>query len=156
MRLSYIYNGNSYTVRQHLCIETGPGGRLNIKMPYKDSHVKDKTVSPTVLSLTWESPYLGKTVFILEQAQILWVTGLMTSYLSCTTINYLKMLHYRSLQSLLLNICSCRDSRKFDFYSASLLDVLCDISRVMFHIQLIFSSNNLRFNLQSILFFNND
>ena len=35
-----------------------PGGRLNIKMPfykYKDSHVKDKTVLPTVLSLTWES-----------------------------------------------------------------------------------------------------
>ena len=38
-----------------------PGGRLNIKMPsyqYKDSHVKDKTVSPTVLSLTWKSPYI--------------------------------------------------------------------------------------------------
>ena len=46
------------------------GGRLNIKMPsyqYRDSHVKDKTVSPTVLSLTWESPYLGKTVFILRR-----------------------------------------------------------------------------------------
>ena len=46
------------------------GGRLNIKMPsyqYRDSHVKDKTVSPTVLSLTWESPYLEKTVFILRR-----------------------------------------------------------------------------------------
>ena len=46
------------------------GGRLNIKMPsyqYRDSHVKDKTVSPTVLSLTWESPYLGKMVFILRR-----------------------------------------------------------------------------------------
>ena len=32
---------------------------------YMDSHVKDKTVSPTVLSLTWES--LGKTVFILRR-----------------------------------------------------------------------------------------
>ena len=45
------------------------GGRLNIKMPsyqYRDSHVKDKTVSSTVLSLTWESPYPGKTVFILR------------------------------------------------------------------------------------------
>ena len=44
------------------------GGRLNIKMPsyqYRDSHAKDKTVSPTVLSLTWGSPYLGKMVFIL-------------------------------------------------------------------------------------------
>ena len=28
---------------------------------YRDSRVKDKTVSPTVLSLIWESPYLGKT-----------------------------------------------------------------------------------------------
>ena len=47
-----------------------PGGHLNIKMSsyqYGDSHVKDKTVSPTVLSLTWESPYLGKTVFILRR-----------------------------------------------------------------------------------------
>ena len=34
---------------------------------YRDSHAKDKTVSPTVLSLTWESPYLRKTVFILRQ-----------------------------------------------------------------------------------------
>ena len=34
---------------------------------YRDFHVKDKTVSPTVLSLTWESPYLGKTVFILRR-----------------------------------------------------------------------------------------
>ena len=48
----------------------GPGGRLNIKMPsyqYRDSHVKDKTVSPTVLSLSWKPPYLGKTVFILRR-----------------------------------------------------------------------------------------
>ena len=46
------------------------GGRLNIKMPsyqYRDPYVKDKTVSPTVLSLTWESPYLGKTIFILRR-----------------------------------------------------------------------------------------
>ena len=46
------------------------GGRLNIKMPsyqYRNFHVKDKTVSPTVLSLTWESPYMGKTVFILRR-----------------------------------------------------------------------------------------
>ena len=32
-----------------------------------DSHVKDKTISQTVLSLAWESPYLGKTVFILRR-----------------------------------------------------------------------------------------
>ena len=46
------------------------GGRLNKKdglTRYGNSHVKDKTVSPTVLSLTWESPYLGKTVFILRR-----------------------------------------------------------------------------------------
>ena len=39
---------------------------INIKISsyqYRDSHVKDKTVS----SLAWESPYLGKTVFILRQ-----------------------------------------------------------------------------------------
>ena len=34
---------------------------------YRDPYVKDKTVSPTVLSLTWESPYLGKTVFTLRR-----------------------------------------------------------------------------------------
>ena len=44
---------------------------LNIKMPsyqYRDSHVKDNTVSPTVLSLTWEFPYLGKTVLYWDGA----------------------------------------------------------------------------------------
>ena len=49
------------------------GSRLNIKMlsyQYKDSHVKDKTVSLTVLSITWESPYLEKMVFILRRAQV--------------------------------------------------------------------------------------
>ena len=39
---------------------------------YRDSHVKDKTVSPTVLSLTWESPYLGKKVFILRRGPGPW------------------------------------------------------------------------------------
>ena len=37
-----------------------PGPRLNIKTVfprYGDSHVKDKTVGETVLSLTWESLY---------------------------------------------------------------------------------------------------
>ena len=50
------------------CRPGPPGGRLNIKMSsyqYRHPHVKDKTV----LSLTWESPYLGKTVFILRRAQ---------------------------------------------------------------------------------------
>ena len=46
------------------------GGRLNINMSsyqYRDSHFKDRTVSQTVLSLTLESPHLGKTVFILRR-----------------------------------------------------------------------------------------
>ena len=63
LRSSYLHNVFLY-------VEWGPWGRLNIKMSsyqYRDHHVKDKTVSPTVLSLTWESPYLGKTVFILRQ-----------------------------------------------------------------------------------------
>ena len=71
---SFIHHDDSQTNKKKRCFEnliaTIPGGRLNIKMPsyqYRDSHVKDKTVSPTVLSLTWESLYLGKTVFILRQ-----------------------------------------------------------------------------------------
>ena len=49
-----------------------PGGRLNIKMwsyQYRDPHVKDKTVSPTVLSLTWESPYLERRSLYWDGAQ---------------------------------------------------------------------------------------
>ena len=51
----------------------------------RDSHVKDKTVSrvATIWSLTWESPYLGKTVFILRRAMVFilkWVPG--SSYLA--------------------------------------------------------------------------
>ena len=55
-----------------------PGCRLNIKMPscqYRNSHVNDKTVSPTLLSLTWEFPYLGKTVFILRWSPAFWNQG---------------------------------------------------------------------------------
>ena len=47
-----------------------PRHDININIPsyrYRDPRVKDKTVSPTVLSLTWESPYLRKTVFILRR-----------------------------------------------------------------------------------------
>ena len=47
-----------------------PGSRLNIKMSsyqYRDSHAKDKTVSPTVLYLTWKSLYLRETVFTLRR-----------------------------------------------------------------------------------------
>ena len=43
-----------------------------VSYQYRDSHVKDKTVSPTVLSLTWESPYLEKMVFILSRGSKLW------------------------------------------------------------------------------------
>ena len=61
--------------KNYFHISQGPmsraGRRHNIKMPshhYRDSHVEDKTVSPTVLTvITWESPYLGKTVFILRR-----------------------------------------------------------------------------------------
>ena len=45
------------------------GGCLNTKMSssqYRDPHVKDKMVLWP--SLMWESPYLGKTVFILRWA----------------------------------------------------------------------------------------
>ena len=58
-----------WTGSQILRQGTLPGGRLNIKMSsyqYRDSHVKDRTVSPTLFSLIWESPYRGKMVFILR------------------------------------------------------------------------------------------
>ena len=60
--LSRLYNVNLYTWNGSLYIEMGsirdskvPGDRHNIKMlsyQYRDPHGKDKTVSPTVLSLT--------------------------------------------------------------------------------------------------------
>ena len=64
----FSWNILALLVQYHCCWPSG--GRLNIKMAsyqYRNSHVKDKTVSPTVLSLTWESPYMGKTVFILRR-----------------------------------------------------------------------------------------
>ena len=48
-------------------ITWGPSQYKYVSYQYRDPHVKDKTVSPTVLSLAWESPYLGKTVFILRR-----------------------------------------------------------------------------------------
>ena len=51
-----------------MLVKGATGGRPNMKMSsyqYRDPHAKDKTVS--LLSLTWESPYMGKTVFILRQ-----------------------------------------------------------------------------------------
>ena len=51
-----------------------PGGHLNTMMSsyqYRHSDDKDKTVSPTVLSLTWKSPYLGKTVYLLRRGPVL-------------------------------------------------------------------------------------
>ena len=54
-----------------LCSGMKPGGSLNMKMSsyqYRDPHVNDKTV----LSLTWESPYLVKMVFILRWGPVLW------------------------------------------------------------------------------------
>ena len=52
------------------CTRTQGAVSLYIKMPsyqFRDPHIKDKTVSWLSSSLTWESPYLGKTVFILKQ-----------------------------------------------------------------------------------------
>ena len=48
-------------IPKNSCLDgTSSGGCLNIKMSsyqYRNYHVKDKTVSPTILSSTWESPY---------------------------------------------------------------------------------------------------
>ena len=67
-RWSYLSNGHPYTWKY--------GARLNTKMPsyqYRDPHVKDKTVSRPSYLLTWESPYLGKTVFILRRDHGLYI-----------------------------------------------------------------------------------
>ena len=50
---------------------TASGPRLNVKTVfprYGDSHVKDKTVGETVLSLTWESPILVRRHIYIETA----------------------------------------------------------------------------------------
>ena len=67
VRPSYLYNGYSYTGKttslywgRALTVVIPSGGRLNIKMSSyqcRNSNVKDKTITPTILSLTWESPY---------------------------------------------------------------------------------------------------
>ena len=46
----------------------------DVSYQYRDPHVKNQT-GTTVLSLTWESPYLGKTVFILGQALCMFTHG---------------------------------------------------------------------------------
>ena len=79
-------------------IEETSWGRLNIRMPsyqYNGHHAKDRTVSPTVLSLTWESPYLGKTVFILRRGP---------DYFFCLYESYTHPGHTCHLPSL---GCSC-------------------------------------------------
>ena len=56
----------------NLFLKRPPGGRLNIKMlssQYRNHHVKEDGLA-TVLSLTWESPYLGKTVFVLRRGPV--------------------------------------------------------------------------------------
>ena len=60
-------------VRALRLLAMGICGSLSIKLlsdQYWDSHVTDKTVSSTVSSLTWESPHLGKTVFILRRGPV--------------------------------------------------------------------------------------
>ena len=62
---SNIINHMWYAHGNKIIIPCLSGGRLNIKMSsyqYRDSHVKDKTISLTILSLTWESAYLGKSL----------------------------------------------------------------------------------------------
>ena len=76
LRPEMLSGDNLYLVTiMDLRLSLVPGGRLNIKMSsyqYRDYHVKDKTVSPTVLSLTWKSPYVDKTVFILRRGPGIW------------------------------------------------------------------------------------
>ena len=92
------------------------GGRLNIKSSsyqYRDSHVKDKTVSPTVLSLTWESPYLGKMVFILRRDPsyprpffLLRTIEIHLSILSRTSWHHMSEMPYKLLVLALTSPCA--------------------------------------------------
>ena len=54
----------------YLTLKIRQQGCYNMKIsPYQssDPHVKDKTISWPSYLLTWESPYLGKTVFIMRR-----------------------------------------------------------------------------------------
>ena len=83
-------------------ISTTSWGRLNIKMP-SYQYRKDKTVSPTVLSLTWESPYLGKTVFILRQGPSRCQLSIYWTVWELVLI-YRKISNIRRAKSLNLNV----------------------------------------------------
>ena len=107
----------------------GGGGRLSIKMPsyqYRDSHVKHKKVSPTVLSLTWEFPYMGKTVFILRQDSWHLFTK-RTSYRNISWSLY-KLQDYfqRSEAWQVPRQQRCRDacqvSERYDRYTSTMID----------------------------------
>ena len=77
---------NSLFTLKYLPFSFGTQGESqyqDVVYQYRDSHVKDKTVAPTVLSLTWESPYLGKAVFILRR-------GLIRAHLLLFTENHQK------------------------------------------------------------------
>ena len=59
----------SRAVPMPMTMISAPGVRLNIKMPsykYRDSHVKDKTVSPTVFIFNMRIPIPGKDGLYIE------------------------------------------------------------------------------------------
>ena len=65
----------------YIVIAVVPDGRLNIKMSYqyRDPHVKH---------ITWESPYLGKTVFILRWDPVLLATCIYCCYIFAINITF--------------------------------------------------------------------
>ena len=72
-RKQYINKSNHVIAQMPVKQFWRTGGRFNIKMSsyqYRDPHVKDKTVSRPFYSLTWESPYLGKTVLNWDGAKV--------------------------------------------------------------------------------------
>ena len=82
--VSTQHHGMSYSDKGRIILDmTWSGGRLNIKIPshqYRNSHVKDKTASLTVLP---ESPYLGKTVFILRWGPVHFIVLYQCNYFLC-------------------------------------------------------------------------
>ena len=67
--LNLNHNGEGKIISEK-CHRISSGPRLNIKTifpRYGHSYVKDKTVGETVLSLTWELPYLVRPSFLLRR-----------------------------------------------------------------------------------------
>ena len=122
--ISYDYDNKrmQHTVNPNINTSKTSGGRLKLKMPsyqYKDSHVKNKTVLPTAASLTWEFPYMGKTVLYWDGAQISHPNGqsigcpsraskyCVIRWLNCIWCGYRHLQYHLIIAYLIYDIWNC-------------------------------------------------